>query len=887
MDRFFLKVKDFFKVNKDYCLVTAIVLVLFNIILIMNGCFPYGSNTVLMGDAQVQIGSFFGHLFNVFEGKSTLFYSNYLGGGVEIFSTVEYMLLNPFYLIVLISGKNNIFYSFNFAVMFMFVFNATVFYWFVKKYFPNIDAKIKFLLTIFFTFSTYITTNFCFVTWLIYPALTLLLVDKFLKLVNDGKILSFVLILTWYVINCFSIGIFTNIILVLLFSAYIFITKTKEEQKPIFARLLVAYFIAVLASLVILLPAIVALFETSRTSSIFTNLFGHNFNNATVSKIGVLCAEGIFYVFAIYHLIKCDKKLPKNKFYIFALAVATAILLFGECTYLIAGVDFNGFYYRFYFINQIILYIVALEFFNAKYTLESKEKNEFKLYKILHYVFVFVLVFCLIWWFVLTLTKQSLDLKSVYPEKGVGIMLMLIFGVIFVGFAFDFIVCKKGLIDKKLLKQFSYLALAVTFATSFFSLALRLGGGITMYEVRPHTQVLDENTKLKLYSPHFSYNINEPRLGVRTNAIFSSLTSDKTLVSQKNLGYYVSDVTTSTQHGNLVSDALTANKYYISFEELDRPYLKLVSSENHLYLYENTLATSGAVFIDEEFSFDSNLTKLENLTNLKNVLGVSGDLVIIPEMTSEEFIGFDLDYANFITKYSYTATEDGILYINKNIINYNESYNKAYDSYFYDLLNGGLMYSVETFIVDDVYSDMMFVKAGETIEFYVTGLGDSAPRTDESIKFQFMNYSVAEEMITKLQSTQAKLDYTKDGYKITLNNNSSGRLVVFNADINGMNYKIDNVEVEANHEFGYFVTFDVAEGSTVIEAEYRFPASKIWIILTVVAVVLIVVILILYKKTEFKFMQKIIRYAFVVVNCGIMVVFVFFGMILTIFRIWL
>ena len=231
------KIKDFFITKKDYCFILAIVFVLYNLILICNGCFPYGNKTVLMGDSIYQVGPFFEHFFNVFEGKSTLFYSNYVGGGVEIFSTLEYLLFNPFYLVVFLGGKNNVFYMFNIAVMLMFLFNALIFFWFSKKYFKNINILSRFALTILFVFSVYISTNFCLTTWLIFPSILLILIDKFLKLVNEGKITAFVCVLVWYVLNCFSVGVSSNIILIVLFSAYIFFTKSKEEQKPIFVRL--------------------------------------------------------------------------------------------------------------------------------------------------------------------------------------------------------------------------------------------------------------------------------------------------------------------------------------------------------------------------------------------------------------------------------------------------------------------------------------------------------------------------------------------------------------------------------------------------------------------------------------------------------------------------
>jgi hypothetical protein len=100
-----------------------------------------------------------------------------------------------------------------------------------------------------------------------------------------------------------------------------------------------------------------------------------------------------------------------------------------------------------------------------------------------------------------------------------------------------------------------------------------------------------------------------------------------------------------------------------------------------------------------------------------------------------------------------------------------------------------------------------------------------------------------------------------------------------------MKYKINGKTVDADHEFGCFASFDIDESARVIKATYLYPYTALWIVVFILAVALIVLIVLLYKKTGFKFLEKIINPAFIVVNCCILVVFVGFGVILTIFKI--
>lgn len=878
------KVKNFFYEKRDYCLVMAIVFVLFNFILLLNGCFPYGKKTVLMGDSLVQVGAFFEHIFAVFEGKSSLFYSNYVGGGVEIFSTIEYMLLNPFYLIVLLFGKNLVFYSFNFAVMLMFIFNATVFFWFAKKYFKNINLITKIALTILFTFSIYITTNFCLVTWLIFPGLLLLLVDKFLKLVESGKMVGFVVVLSWFVVNCFSVGVSSNILLVVLFSAYIFLTVQKEDWGKVFVRLVVAYVLAILAVVAILFPAIIALLGGGRVSS--GGLFSGEFNNLTVSKLGAIALEGILFVFAIYHLVKSNKKEGKTKFYIFAIILTTVTILCGGITRLLCGLQYNGFHFRFYFINEVILFLISLEFFNAKYEIKTAEKPcEFKLYKILYFVFLFMAGFCLLWWVILSASKFGIGLKSIVPEKSISTAVAILFAVVLFGLVFSMFAARKGLITKKLAKVFLVFAVVSTMITSVLSVGFYMGSEVQVYQLKKLTQNLDENGKLKIVSGNLYDSSNAVSLGIRNNSYFSSLVSHKTLDSNANMGYYTSKVAVLSHHGNLIYDSLMGYKYVLSYEELNRPYLKLISSNEEMKLYENTLATTAAVFIDESFDYSENLSPSENLVNLQAAMSVEGELFKNLTVSKTEVEEFDEGYAKYITKYSITAETDGIVYINQDIMTLNKDQNKGFTKYFDDLLGeNSKYYFVEKLPSDKIKTDLMFVSAGETVEFYICSLDDEAASSD-LVSFEFMDYQVAKTVCEKLQANSCELKYTKKGYEV-VTNGKVGRLVVMSTDIDNMKYFANNEEVEVGHEIGYFVSVNISENTETFVAKYNNKPAKIWIVVVLIMAGLIAAISTVYKKTRFKFLEKILPMTVFVANCCILLVFVLFGIFLTIFRMW-
>ena len=125
--------------RKDYLWLICLVTAVFSVVLIVNGCWPYGESTIVVGDSYSQIGLLFERVFDWLSGGFSAYYTPY-GFGMELLSTIEYMFLNPFYLVVLIFGKNNIFISLNMAVYLMLMFNAVVFMWFSKTHFKNLTT---------------------------------------------------------------------------------------------------------------------------------------------------------------------------------------------------------------------------------------------------------------------------------------------------------------------------------------------------------------------------------------------------------------------------------------------------------------------------------------------------------------------------------------------------------------------------------------------------------------------------------------------------------------------------------------------------------------------------------------------------------------------------
>ena len=112
---------------------------------------------------------------------------------------------------------------------------------------------------------------------------------------------------------------------------------------------------------------------------------------------------------------------------------------------------------------------------------------------------------------------------------------------------------------------------------------------------------------------------------------------------------------------DLIIDCLVGNKYILTTEKQNRPYLTLEDSiefgEKNIYLYKNTLATNGTVVLDKDFKFDASLDYFENIEKLQASFGLSGEIYQNIQPTCEDVTNFKSSQISSVKKYTFTATE--------------------------------------------------------------------------------------------------------------------------------------------------------------------------------------------------------------------------------------
>lgn len=849
---FFCKIQSFAKRNIDYLVSAGTIFLLLMLVLIVNGDRPFGKNCFLISDSYEQVIAFFNHFFNIFEGKSTLFYSNFFGKGIEIFSTLEYMFLNPFYIIVLLGGRANMELMFTFSAILMLIFNALILIWFARKYFLNVNWKWRVLISIFYAFSGYISYSYAFLTWIIYPSIVLIVADRFLSFLKTGKLASFIASLVWYVIACYSVGISTVIILFVLMTGYIMFVKEKPERPKYFTGLFVVFLCAGLISLVILFPSVIDIFNTDRSSSFLKNLLGSG-DNGIINKIGIIFLDALVVILSGIYIVKCNKKDKLNQFLLFALIILFLPVIFDSILRILCFSKYQGFCNRFYFLNEALLFILALSVID-KGLFKVKECKTETVAKVLISFMLFMVALVFIALIALNYKGIGSLIKSpLYKGNQLTFIFFSFFMILLFIFAVVLLLNWRKIFGKKAVNI--SLSIIIAFSLLFNFLVFTSDAKVKVDEKNTIIENSNITGNMKFFNcPVLEGLYNSYFSQVKNTSVFTSLVSNVTTNSYKKLGYLTGNVYTNTATGTLISDSIMGLKYYVTDKKHDRPYLSLIYESENCYIYENQLASNGTIILDSEFSFDDDLSAMENFTRLKNYFGIEGELLETVSFNAKQFTEDD---GTEKLKIDFTADKEGILYLN-GIFNYPSKNDSI---------------TIDEFSLDfaDCYQDVAYLRENEN---YVFNLRLAEDKDIDDIRASFLNYEVAKQLCEKIIQKQTEFEFTKDGYKVNFNISDNEKLYVLVPSIDGLSYILNGKKIETVKVLGGMASFTSNELKNVLIAKYSYPNTKLWIIFSIFAIVVVALVLTLYHFTKFKHIQKIIEICMkIVVGLILMIVY--------------
>ncbi len=262
--------------KNNYALLLAPLLVgaLYILALFQNGVYPFGNKyTAASYDLSAQIAPFIEHLFDVFDGKSTLSFSYAIVGGADVTGTFLYFFISPFSFLFLIFGDGKVAHASSVVLLCKLLCIAFTGSWFAKKLFQGIPEYLCLAVGVLYAYCGYTFVSNTYINWTDFLIYTPFAAGAFVRFVRTGKFLPFAILLACCIYTCFSIACFAMFTVYPALVIYALLCVEREGRKRFVAYLSLSFAVAILLSLPILFPALKAYSVSSRGGSLFENLW--------------------------------------------------------------------------------------------------------------------------------------------------------------------------------------------------------------------------------------------------------------------------------------------------------------------------------------------------------------------------------------------------------------------------------------------------------------------------------------------------------------------------------------------------------------------------------------------------------------------------------------
>ncbi len=367
------KTTAFFDRNYAYFFAPIIVLVAYTVALVSYGVFPFGKKYTLASyDLSAQICPFIEHLFAVFKGKSSLFYSHAIAGGADVTGSFLYFFVSPFSLLFLVFGEGMVAHTSSIVLGLKLATIATVGVWFSKTQFKGIPDYVCIAIGVIYAYCGYTFVACTYINWMDFLIWLPLCAGAFAHMTRTGKTLPFSLLVSACVYTCFSIACFSMFVAFPVLVGYGVLCVDKNERGRFITRLCLSFLTAIFIALPVLLPALSAYINSGREGGLFDEIwYGFSlvdgrpttdfnketyldrFGEAMYRKWSYILSDSVFLLLTLTYFVRKGLKDRFAKFMLFAGIVTLAPVLVDESMLLLNMGSYMSYALRFGFLNAL------------------------------------------------------------------------------------------------------------------------------------------------------------------------------------------------------------------------------------------------------------------------------------------------------------------------------------------------------------------------------------------------------------------------------------------------------------------------------------------------------------------------------------------------------
>lgn len=386
---------SFFKTEKFksflcYALTSLFVAGLFVLCLAVYDIYPFSQTYMSSYDLNAQIAPLLEHFFDVFSGKSSLFYSYSLAGGMDMFGSLVYCAVSPFTFIYLLFGSGRACYATSFVLPLKLVCVAVSALYYLNKKFKSLPCVVKCALAVAYTYCGYLFVANTYINWVDLLIYMPFLAAGFEKLTKSGKKLAFAVPLALMLYTTFSITAFSLFIIFPVLTAYVLLIFNRqnyplEKRAQVLTDICFSLLLAIAFALPVLFPSFMAFSSSERKGGFFDNLMNPLSANALYAKFSYILTDSFAVILTLLYFARHGLGNQKSKFLFVCLFVTMLPVLIDESMILLNFGSYMSYALRFGFLNGFYFFFVAATYLNetfenevcAKIKAESEKTGEF------------------------------------------------------------------------------------------------------------------------------------------------------------------------------------------------------------------------------------------------------------------------------------------------------------------------------------------------------------------------------------------------------------------------------------------------------------------------------------------------------------------------------
>ena len=580
--------------------------------------FPLGKNAFSMVDFDSGYVPVYYKLWDLLHGKGNIFIDWNLGSGLNVFgSLITNSIFFPSSLIIGIFKRSFIPYAMSFIMMLKF-FKVALFTYFTFNYFfKKIDGKTKCGLTLLYTFSGWTIFNQSNILYLDVFGLFPLFVIAFYRLLKDGKwgwyliTLTICLISSYYMSYLILFFIIGNTIISLL------ILDIKDKKAKA-----IKVFLLTMLSLGLSCPLVLPSVYQSLTSARMSGNTVNEYNQFVFFlKLFHIYPIALSFV-AFFKQIKVKKDKRINIYFSILVFYLLLGIVIEEINLLWHVGSYQGFPFRYAFIPSLILLLITGYYFNNNYQyIDKKTPNINITVSLLIIIFIInAILYC----------DDLTTLNYVYEiqnyAQALSMTSLLIISLLTCYYLFK--------INKK---HFSIIMLIMVIISSltYESLMMRTSStqkSLAAQKIKDNLDLSD--SKHNYVDEKGTMNINFPYiLGVPSLQNRIHILDTDAFLMLKNLGIKTNNTLVYSTEGNLITNLLLQNKYYITSNELPTSLYTLKDQYADTNLYESKYNLDVILYDGKLYNKENDI--ITNTNNIaKNVFKYNQDILLEQEISN-------------------------------------------------------------------------------------------------------------------------------------------------------------------------------------------------------------------------------------------------------------